>query len=115
MFLGDFIDRGPKQAQTIKIVQDMIENGHAQAVMGNHEFNAIAWATEDSQNSGAFLRARTQKTCASTKRFYVKWVLTRARTARPLTGLKRSLAKLYLQTYSPATMILNRCLLAITG
>ena len=61
IFLGDFIDRGPKQAQTIKIVQDMIENGHAQAVMGNHEFNAIAWATEDSQNPGAFLRARTQK------------------------------------------------------
>lgn len=61
IFLGDFIDRGPKQAQTIKIVQDMIENGHALAVMGNHEFNAIAWATEDSQNSGAFLRARTQK------------------------------------------------------
>lgn len=29
--------------------------------------------------------------------------------------LKRSLTKLYLQTYSPATMVLNRCLLAITG
>ncbi len=61
IFLGDFIDRGPEQAKTIDIAQRMIENDHALAVMGNHEFNAIAWATEDSQNSGAFLRARTQK------------------------------------------------------
>ncbi len=61
IFLGDFIDRGPEQAKTIAMVQRMIENGHALTVMGNHEFNAIAWATEDSQNSGAFLRARSQK------------------------------------------------------
>jgi hypothetical protein len=37
----------------------MIEAGSAQAVMGNHEFNAIAWAT--SNESGGFLRPHTEK------------------------------------------------------
>lgn len=43
IFVGDFIDRGPKQLETIDIVRRMVEAGKAQAVMGNHEFNAIAY------------------------------------------------------------------------
>lgn len=61
IFLGDFIDRGPEQAKTIDMVQRMIENDHALTVMGNHEFNAIAWATEDAQQPGEFLRAHSAK------------------------------------------------------
>lgn len=61
IFLGDFIDRGPEQMKTIQIVQKMVENDHALAVMGNHEFNAIAWATTDSNHPSEFLRAHTQK------------------------------------------------------
>lgn len=60
-FVGDFIDRGPGQLATLKIVRNMIEAGHAQAVMGNHEFNAIAWATQDPQTPGQYLRKRTEK------------------------------------------------------
>lgn len=45
IFLGDFIDRGPHQAEVLNIVRPMIEDGNAQAVMGNHEFNAIAYYT----------------------------------------------------------------------
>ena len=45
VFVGDFIDRGPQQKRTIEIVRPMIEQGGALAVMGNHEFNAICYAT----------------------------------------------------------------------
>lgn len=36
IFVGDFIDRGPQQIQTVMIARRMIEAGSAQAVMGNH-------------------------------------------------------------------------------
>ncbi len=45
IFLGDFIDRGPHQREVIDIVRPMIEEGAALAVMGNHEFNALAFHT----------------------------------------------------------------------
>jgi hypothetical protein len=46
-FVGDFIDRGPKQREVLGIVQGMCAAGSACAAMGNHEFNALAWATPD--------------------------------------------------------------------
>ena len=54
IFLGDFIDRGPYQRGVIRIVRPMIDAGHALAVMGNHEFNAIAYATP--RAGGGFFR-----------------------------------------------------------
>lgn len=45
IFLGDFIDRGPQQREVIQLVRPMIEQGYAFSVMGNHEFNAICYAT----------------------------------------------------------------------
>ena len=59
VFLGDFIDRGPRQREVIELVRPMIEGGSALAVMANHEFNAIAFATPDSK--GGHLRQRTAK------------------------------------------------------
>ena len=47
IFVGDLIDRGPEQVPLLTVVRRMIEAGHAQAVMGNHEFNAIAYVTPD--------------------------------------------------------------------
>jgi len=47
IFLGDFIDRGPQQLEVLDLVRRMLDAGSAVACMGNHEFNAIAWATED--------------------------------------------------------------------
>lgn len=58
IFLGDFIDRGPAQKQTLNIVRPMIESGAAYSVMGNHEFNAICFATK---HEGQFLRAHSDK------------------------------------------------------
>ena len=45
IYLGDFIDRGPAQREVIETVRSMMDQGDALAVMGNHEFNAIAYAT----------------------------------------------------------------------
>ena len=45
VFVGDLIDRGPEQLEVLQLVKAMTDAGSAQIVMGNHEFNAIAWAT----------------------------------------------------------------------
>jgi len=45
IFVGDFIDRGPRIRETLQIVHEMVEQGAALAVMGNHEFNALAFHT----------------------------------------------------------------------
>lgn len=47
VFVGDLIDGGPRQLETVDIVRRMVDGGHARAVMGNHEFNAIAWHMKD--------------------------------------------------------------------
>jgi len=49
VFLGDFIDRGKEESMVVNIVKPMIDNGHALAVMGNHEFNAICYHTNHPQ------------------------------------------------------------------
>ncbi len=56
IFLGDFIDGGPQQRATLEIVRPMVEAGHAMSVMGNHEFNALAYATPC--DDGTHLRPR---------------------------------------------------------
>ena len=55
IFVGDFVDRGPKQLEVVSCAKAMVEAGHAYAVIGNHEFNAIAYATHDPKDGG-FLR-----------------------------------------------------------
>ena len=43
LFLGDYIDRGPRIPETVDLVRAMVDAGSADAIMGNHEFNALAW------------------------------------------------------------------------
>jgi hypothetical protein len=61
IFVGDFIDRGPEIRKVLQIARGMVESGNAMAVMGNHEFNAIAYATPDPDRPGGFLRPHTDK------------------------------------------------------
>lgn len=59
IFLGDFIDRGEHLRQHRKvlgIVMPMVASGAALAVMGNHEFNALAYHTF---HNGDYLRKHT--------------------------------------------------------
>jgi len=59
IFVGDFIDRGPRQVESVMTVRRMVDAGNALAVMGNHEFNAIAWHMNDPEQPGVFLRPRS--------------------------------------------------------
>ena len=57
IFVGDFIDgHEPRQLDCVTTIRRMVDAGSAQAVMGNHEFNAIAWHTPNADISGDFLR-----------------------------------------------------------
>lgn len=69
IFLGDFVDRGPFQRETIGIAMAMVKNGAALAVMGNHEFNALAYHTADPDNPGKFLRAHNDNNLKQHKAF----------------------------------------------
>lgn len=53
-FVGDFIDRGPKIRETLHIVKNMCDAGYANAVMGNHEYNAICFHTPHKEIGGFF-------------------------------------------------------------
>lgn len=59
LFLGDYIDRGPKVRGTLHLVKNMVDQGEAVALMGNHEFNAIGFHTKDA--SGRPLREHSPK------------------------------------------------------
>ena len=61
IFVGDLIDRGPGQVQVLRTVRAMAEAGSAQVVMGNHEFNAIAYAAPHPARSETYLRPHTEK------------------------------------------------------
>lgn len=60
IFVGDFIDRGPEIAEVIQIARATVEDGYGHAVMGNHEFNAIAFHTRK-PGSNEFFRAHSDK------------------------------------------------------
>ena len=53
LFIGDLIDRGVQQVATLEIVFAMLDADVADAVMGNHEYNALAFATLDPYSSDA--------------------------------------------------------------
>lgn len=87
IFVGDLVDRGPEQLKVLKIVKGMVDGGSAQIVMGNHEFNAIAYDTPNPDGSGEFLRPRNAKNIkqhkefreqldADDRAFYLDWFLS---------------------------------------
>lgn len=59
IFVGDLIDRGLEIRRTLEIVKGMVDAGSALAVMGNHEFNAIAYNTQTPSGDG-FLRSHNK-------------------------------------------------------
>jgi hypothetical protein len=61
IFVGDLVDRGVDQLRVLQIVKGMVDGGSAQIVMGNHEFNAIAYDTEHPDRPGEYLRPRNEK------------------------------------------------------
>lgn len=59
IFLGDLIDRGPENSRSLEIVKAMVDKGSALIIMGNHEYNALCYHTQDAQ--GHFLRPHIHK------------------------------------------------------
>lgn len=59
IFLGDYIDRGPKIREVLHEVRGMMEAGDALGIMGNHELNAILYQMPDGH--GDWLRPHTEK------------------------------------------------------
>ena len=60
LFIGDLIDRGSQQLATLEIVFAMLDADVADAVMGNHEYNALAFATPDPDDSSQYLRSHNE-------------------------------------------------------
>lgn len=47
VFVGDLIDRGPDSVAVVQEVQALVEAGHAQAILGNHELNLLVGDRKD--------------------------------------------------------------------
>lgn len=78
LFVGDFIDRGEGQMQVLSTIRSLIEAGRAQAIMGNHELNAIAWhqrhRADNEKNRKAFLEQVGERSAKHAE--IVGWFLT---------------------------------------
>ena len=59
VFVGDIINRGPKIRETLSIVRQMVENGAAYAILGNHEMYAVLYYLRD--NEGKYYKKRIPK------------------------------------------------------
>lgn len=57
IFVGDLIDRGPDSRGVLHLVRRLVDDGVALAIMGNHEFNFIAYHTRD--DDGRYLRSHS--------------------------------------------------------
>ena len=78
IFIGDFINRGPEIRETIQIVRQMTEAGHALTILGNHEYSAVLYHIKDS--NGMFLsrhiagnRNQIQSTLTAFQGYVAEW------------------------------------------
>lgn len=88
VFLGDFIDRGHQQRRVIDIVRPMVDRGHALAVMGNHEFNAICYHTLHPETSDP-LRIHSEKNTDQHKAFLKDYALHDEETRELISWFKK--------------------------
>ena len=72
LFLGDYIDRGLEEESTCNIVRAMVESGDALAIQGNHEYNAICFATE---HNGGYLRTHNERNIKTHENFLKEYPL----------------------------------------
>lgn len=87
VFLGDFIDRGPENAAVIRIVRELMDAGRAQAIMGNHELNAIHFHSAD-PDTGAPLRVHDTDNLVQHHSFLKEFPLGASHTKDVLDWMK---------------------------
>jgi hypothetical protein len=71
LFVGDLIDRGHGNARVLEVVRAMVDAGQAQVTMGNHELNALHFATLD--EAGQPLREHSEKNIKQHKAFLAEF------------------------------------------
>lgn len=98
VFLGDFIDRGSQHRRIIEIVRDMVDQGHALAVMGNHEFNAICYHTLHPETADP-LRPHSEKNTRQHEAFLQEYALKDEETQKVIAWFKK--LPLYLEIKEP--------------
>ena len=59
IFVGDYIDRGPAIRETLHTVRKMVDAGSAIALLGNHEYNALAYDYQ--HEDGNYLRSHNSR------------------------------------------------------
>lgn len=61
IFVGDILDRGPNIREALHIVKAMVDAGAGQCILGNHEYNALAYTTPLEPGSKTYVRAHTAR------------------------------------------------------
>lgn len=87
VFLGDFIDRGTENGAVIRIVRELMDAGRAQAVMGNHELNALHFHTDD-PDTGAPLRVHDKHNLEQHESFLREFPLGDSQTKDVLNWMR---------------------------
>lgn len=60
IFLGDIVDRGPRILEAVRIAYNMVQDGQAAMIMGNHEHNAVTYCTPAPEGFGdGYLRSHS--------------------------------------------------------
>jgi hypothetical protein len=88
VFLGDFIDRGPENAAVIRTVRELMDSGRAQAILGNHEINALHFHTEDPQ-TGRPLREHSPKNIKQHESFLKEFPHDAVKTKEVLSWMRQ--------------------------
>lgn len=89
VFLGDFIDRGQKNKEVLNIVRSMMDAGSAQAVMGNHEYNALCYHTPHPEKDGEYLRPHVDKNVHQHQEFLREFPLGGEETRDALNWMRQ--------------------------
>ena len=107
VFVGDYIDRGPKILETLKLVRDLTESGNGIALMGNHEYNFICMHNYDSD--GKPFRKRNEDNLKNIKdtlnalsngndlEIYLKWM-----EQLPIIAFNDSIRVVHAQWHHPS-------------
>ncbi|MCW8886476.1 MAG: metallophosphoesterase [Motiliproteus sp.] len=62
IFIGDIVDRGNNIRESLQLVRAMVDGNSAQIVIGNHEYNALAYCTKARADSDRnFLREHNER------------------------------------------------------
>lgn len=88
VFLGDFIDRGSENGAVIRMVRELMDGGRAQAIMGNHELNALHFHTADPERDGRPLRPHDAKNLSQHASFLKEFPLGAVHTKDVLTWMR---------------------------